>query len=185
VVVSTDSARYAALARAAGAEVPFVRPAALATGCARLIDVVLHALAALEQRGEIFDVVIMLSAATPLTAVGDVRRALQRCRRLGVSAVSVTAETTPDAYRFGLERGRLAAARTPHISRRQEGTPRVRLNGAVYVATPAWLRRFRQFVRANRTVAIVMPRERSLDVENALDLDVVRHFWRQENRRRV
>ncbi|MBQ9511715.1 MAG: NTP transferase domain-containing protein, partial [Lachnospiraceae bacterium] len=42
VVVSTDSEAIAAVARAAGADVPFLRPAELASDTAKSIDAVLH-----------------------------------------------------------------------------------------------------------------------------------------------
>ena len=67
LVVSTDSPRYARLARQAGAEVPFLRPAALASATTPLWKVVRHALVELERHGRSFDVVVMLSPTTPLT----------------------------------------------------------------------------------------------------------------------
>ena len=53
VVVSTDSERIAKVARAAGADVPFVRPAELATSNAGKFQVWQHALQACEQQDRV------------------------------------------------------------------------------------------------------------------------------------
>lgn len=175
VVVSTDSERYARLAQRAGAEVPFLRPARLATSRARLADVVLHALAMLEARGRRFDVVVLLSAATPLTVPADVRAALRSWRRRGRRAVlSVVRERAAPSWRFTLRRGRLWAPLGRRVGRRQEADPTYVLNGALYIATPAWLRRHRQFFAAGASLPFLMPASRSLDIEDAGDLRLAR-----------
>ena len=48
VIVSTDSERYAAIAREYGAEIPFLRPAEYATDTALDIEVFRHALSFLK-----------------------------------------------------------------------------------------------------------------------------------------
>jgi CMP-N,N'-diacetyllegionaminic acid synthase len=66
VVVSTDSAEYAEIARAYGAETPFLRPAALASDTAKDVDYILHALDELEaSEGYVPDVVLRLLATVP------------------------------------------------------------------------------------------------------------------------
>jgi N-acylneuraminate cytidylyltransferase len=174
IVVSTDSPDYARLARRAGAEV-LLRPRRLATATARLIDVVLHALD--EHQGAV-DTVLMLSAATPLTKVGDVRRALLVHKRYGGSVVSVTRDKAPDSWRFAVRDGRLVVPRGTRVSRRQESEARFRLNGAIYLTTTARLRRNHQFV-GPKTRVVAMPQERSVDVEDKLDPDWARYLCRR------
>ena len=70
VAVSTDDDSYPQSLRAAPVRKIIVRPAALATDSASLIDVVLHAIEVIA-----CDVVVLVSAATPLICVSDVRRA--------------------------------------------------------------------------------------------------------------
>src|SRR5688572_8523252 len=76
VVVSTDDAEIAAAARAAGADVPFIRPAALASDTASSVSVVLHALDSLERDGKRFSYVVLLEPTSPLTESVDVEQAL-------------------------------------------------------------------------------------------------------------
>ncbi|MBK6008032.1 acylneuraminate cytidylyltransferase family protein [Ramlibacter ginsenosidimutans] len=72
VVVSTDDEAIAAVARAHGARVPFLRPPALAADTSTSADAALHALAFLrEQEGAQFDAVLLLEPTSPLRASSD------------------------------------------------------------------------------------------------------------------
>jgi CMP-N-acetylneuraminic acid synthetase len=167
VVVSTDDTGYAHLARDAGAEV-IMRPAALASDEARLIDVVLHAVAVTP-----CDVVVLLSATTPLVRTSDVRRAFATWREHAVAVATVTADT-PAPLRFAIDADVLHATVSEPPGRRQSADTLYRLNGAVYIATPEWLREHGRFVVAGKSRAVVMPTHCSIDIETASDLMVAR-----------
>jgi CMP-N-acetylneuraminic acid synthetase len=66
VVVSTDSEEIANASRSAGVEVPYLRPAALATDTASSADVVLDVLARERQRGRSYDLVALLQPTSPV-----------------------------------------------------------------------------------------------------------------------
>ncbi len=70
VVVSTDDEAIASVARAAGAEVPFLRPASLATATAGDLEVIRHALAELD--GAEPDAVALLRPTAPFRRVGTI-----------------------------------------------------------------------------------------------------------------
>lgn len=73
VIVSTDSEKYAKIAREYGAEVPFLRPAEYATDTALDYDVFYHALTWLkEQEGYEADVVVQLRPTYPIRDVRDI-----------------------------------------------------------------------------------------------------------------
>ena len=76
-IVSTDSPEIAAIAKQFGAEVPFLRPAKLATDTAPTIEAVLHALAWLENKGEFYDAVALLEPTSPLRKKDDIDNAIQ------------------------------------------------------------------------------------------------------------
>jgi CMP-N,N'-diacetyllegionaminic acid synthase len=57
--------------------------------------------------------------------------------------------------------------------RRQELPPVYMLNGAVYAARTSWLHKSRTFV-TRETVAHVMPRERSIDIDTLDDFEAFR-----------
>lgn len=66
VYVSTDSEEYADAARSAGADVPFLRPAELATDTSLVADAIRHTLERFEERGERYDTLALLEPTSPL-----------------------------------------------------------------------------------------------------------------------
>lgn len=78
VIVSTDSEKYAKIAREYGAEVPFIRPAEYATDTALDIDVFEHALRFLkETEGYVPDIVVHLRPTYPIRNVDDIDRMIE------------------------------------------------------------------------------------------------------------
>jgi CMP-N,N'-diacetyllegionaminic acid synthase len=118
--------------------------------------------------------VVLLSATTPLTRPADVRRALALFRAgRGAAVIAVTPERAAPSWRFTLAGRRLRAPAGRRVRRRQESAGTYLLNGAIYVATPGWLRRHGQFW-ATGALGVVIPPERSLDIETAFDLELAR-----------
>jgi CMP-N-acetylneuraminic acid synthetase len=77
VLVSTDSPRYRELASAAGAEVPFLRPAELAQDLSTDLEVFRHALEWLDaHEGYRPELVVHLRPTAPTRRVADVERAV-------------------------------------------------------------------------------------------------------------
>ncbi len=75
VAVSTDGPEIAEISRAAGAEVPFLRPSELATDTASTYDVIRHALKHYAPRE--FDYTVLLEPTSPLREDDDIDRVLQ------------------------------------------------------------------------------------------------------------
>lgn len=83
VVVSTDSETIAEIARQAGAEVPFLRPAELASDTATSIDVVKHALGYFAENGSRrFDYMALVEPTSPLREDDDIDRMLEKLHSL-------------------------------------------------------------------------------------------------------
>lgn len=79
VCVTTDSEEIAAVSRQAGADVPFLRPADLASDKAPTILAVDHALTFYEKKkGQAFDYLILLEPTSPLRHPGDIDAMLAR-----------------------------------------------------------------------------------------------------------
>ncbi|PPA03389.1 pseudaminic acid cytidylyltransferase [Pseudomonas sp. MWU12-2312b] len=77
VVVSTDDPAIAELARSAGAQVPFMRPAALADDFTGTAAVIAHALQALREQGQQFDYACCIYATAPLLQARFLKQGLQ------------------------------------------------------------------------------------------------------------
>ncbi len=105
VVCSTDDPAIADAARRWGAEVPFSRPAVLATDSAQSIDVVKHALLAL---GGQFDAVALLQPTSPLTESEDILGSLNLFQETGAPVVSICQAEHPLEWYFDMDsKGRL------------------------------------------------------------------------------
>lgn len=171
VICSTDDHVVAEAAQRWGAEVPFLRPAELATDGARSLDVVIHALDVLR---EDFDAVVLLQPTSPLTEVEDILGALELFYRTGSPVVSVCQAEHPVEWHHHLDgTGRLTAVIPARDTHQRQGPPvSHRFNGAVYVASPAQVRDGGFWTPA--THGFVMPAGRSADVDTAADLDLAR-----------
>lgn len=78
VIVSTDSERYAAIAKQYGAEVPFIRPAEYATDTALDLDVFKHALSYLkESENYVPDIVVQLRPTYPVRKIQDIENMIK------------------------------------------------------------------------------------------------------------
>ena len=169
VVCSTDDPAIAAAACAWGAEVPFMRPIALATDDARSLDVVRHALAAIGQQ---FESVVLLQATSPLTEPDDVLGALDLHGRAGHPVVSVSQADHPVEWHFHMDDDQrlLPVTGLDRAHQRQGTLPAFRPNGAIYVASPAQIQAGGFWTSETR--GLLMPVGRSVDVDAPLDLAV-------------
>jgi CMP-N,N'-diacetyllegionaminic acid synthase len=91
VVVSTDSAEIAEIARGYGAEVPSLRPPAMATATAPDIEWVRHALAELGEGERRFELFSILRPTSPFRSAATIRRAIDELVALGDRADSIRA----------------------------------------------------------------------------------------------
>jgi CMP-N,N'-diacetyllegionaminic acid synthase len=172
VVVSTDDIEIADACRNFGVEVPFVRPDSLASDEAQSIDVVLHALDALDEQ---FDAVMLLQPTSPFRTHEDINMALTM-NHDGSSVISVVPVdgTHPARMKF-IENGFLV---DPPFVEEVENMPRQNLrpmyirNGAIYLTTVGDLKN-RTF-KGSKSRALIMPRSRSLNIDSEFDLLVAR-----------
>jgi len=139
VVVSTDDARIADVARGLGAEVPFERPAHLADDQAPTLPVVVHALDELLAAGRAFDAVCLLQPTSPFRPPSLIVDATELLVRTGATSVvtirPTPAELHPDwAYDLGPDSSlHLHNGELEPIRRRQDLPPAFHRDGAVYV----------------------------------------------------
>lgn len=82
VIVSTDSEKYAAIAKKYGAEVPFIRPAEYATDTALDLDVFKHALTYLKDNEDyIPDIVVQLRPTYPIRKIQDIENMIDYLKK--------------------------------------------------------------------------------------------------------
>lgn len=148
-IVSTDAIEIARVAESLGADVPFLRPAELATDATPMAPVLRHALAAVEeQEGAAYDVVVLLDPTSPAREPAEVEAAIGRLAEHeewdGVISVSApTFHPTWVGVREAGDDGRLERyfPAGAGITRRQELDRYLRINGAFYVWRAEFVRR--------------------------------------------
>ena len=170
LILSSDDLEIIETARRHGCEVPFVRPAELATDSADSLAVVRHALASL---GSSYDYVVLLQPTSPFRTAADIEGSLKLCHERGAPACVSVVEVSKTPY-WMFKRGenqKLVPLFAPELmpARRQDAPPVYALNGAVFVAKTGHLVDGGSFV-APETVAYVMDEARSVDIDTEDDL---------------
>ena len=173
LVVSTDCPDISKLSVAAGAEVPFVRPADLATDSASGTDVILHALEAIERDGPRPKWILCLQATSPLRTADDIRAMFVRSEELGWREAASFRSARPHALNvWHVARDGRAVAREGGS---KESAPEMEesgwfgeLNGAMYLIERDLLVERRGFFTEHLR-AFRMPEERSVDIDTQAD----------------
>ena len=173
IYVSTDDPAIAAVAREAGAQVPYLRPAGLATDDAPKLPAIEHLVARLEQDGLAVGTVVDLQPTSPLRTAADIEAALA-LRDDADLVVSVTEPSHNPYYTLAEAdaQGWLHLSKPARFARRQDAPPVWGLNGAIYVwRRPALPRAIEQGFWSVRVRAFPMPRERSVDIDDLADFE--------------
>ena len=87
IVLSSEDASIIATAQDLGLEVPFIRPATLASDQAKSIAVVQHAVAYFEEQGVFFDAVCLLQPTSPFREKGFIDAAIEKFIQTGVDTL--------------------------------------------------------------------------------------------------
>lgn len=169
IVVSTDDQAIARFARKGGVEVPFLRPANLATDTSAMIEVIRHAVQQLEAGGMAVKTVVTLQPTSPLRTAEDIDNAVELfATDPGRAVVSVSPVVPSPDWWVRIEDGTAVplAGQWPS-SRSQDLPPTYALNGAIFV-TPRSLLDIGSLSGVEPR-AYVMPRERSIDIDEESD----------------
>ena len=170
IVLSSDDPQIQEIAELLGCEVPFTRATHLATDEASTIDVLVDVL----ERVVGFDVVVLLQPTSPLRTAEDIDSCINLMMQDNApSVVSLCAVEDHPALVVKFRNENQITPFLPHSSsqslRRQDLPGAFRLNGAVYAAKIPWLLRERSFT-AQGSVGFVMPKRRSVDIDERDDL---------------
>ena len=185
LVVSTDDAEIAAVAKEQGAQVPFLRPTELAEDHMPSWPTVRHALKEMESRtGAPYDYVVMLQATAPLCRPQDIAACLARLARNDCeSVVTVVRVTTHHPFRMKRIVGddilvNLIDQGFEDMRPRQSLPPVYQRSGAVYASR-------RNVILEQDTVvgmdarAVIVPEETGLEIDTMIDFELVRLVMEQ------
>jgi CMP-N,N'-diacetyllegionaminic acid synthase len=184
VIISTEDAEIAKIGREWGAEVPFMRPPDLARSDTPSLPVVQHALTFIEeQEGGCYDWVLLLQPTSPLRTGDDILRALQIAQEPETTAaVGVTSANNAHPAKLKLV---VDGVLKPYLGdtlvsqRRQDfGFDVYKTNGAIYLTRRDVLMEQDSFFGVCPR-PLVMPPERSLDIDTRLDFEISEVLYRK------
>jgi N-acylneuraminate cytidylyltransferase len=171
VIVSTDDAEIADVAREWGATVPFMRPPELSDDYAGTLPVIRHAVEWLSEHGAVVDYACCLYATAPFVSSGDLRRGWQLIQQSKCSyAFSVTSYAFPiqRAIRIGKDGAVEMFDPAAFSSRSQDLEPAWHDAGQFYWGRPeTWRAQRPIFTPAARVVQL--PRHRVQDIDEPED----------------
>lgn len=171
ICLTTDDPEIAATAESMGLNVPFLRPASLATDTCGTYEVLIHALDFYRDRGIDYDTLVLLQPTSPMRTADDVRAAMALYSP-DIDMVVTVKEAASNPYYNCYETdndGFLHISKGDGGYTRRQDAPKVwEYNGAVYVINVESLRRMPLSAFTRRRMS-VMPAERSVDLDTPID----------------
>lgn len=174
VHVSTDSLKYADIARQYGADVPFLRSEKLSTDEAGTWDTVRFVINEYLRLGNEFDTVTVLQPTSPLRTAGDIIAAFHIFEKKGAEAVVSVCETEylPLLCNVLPENGSLNNFVDLNIvGRRQQSQQFYRINGAIYIQSVDLLMRKGELY-GEKSFAYIMAKGSSIDIDDDYDFTI-------------
>lgn len=185
VIVSTDGEDIAAVAKAAGARV-MMRPEVLANDTAMPKDAIRFHLEAMAKDGERPSIVVLMQPTSPLRGAQDITACVEAVRDGGYDSAATFVPSPSSPYRAWRddEEGGLR----PFVDGYNPWLPRqvlpqtYALNGAVYASkTQLFLADNTNSFLPGKAKRVVMPPERSIDIDTALDFTIAQAVMSQKS----
>lgn len=175
IMVSTDSERYACIAKEWGAKVPFLRNEMLSNDTASSWDVVKNVIEEYKFFGIEFDTVALLQPTSPLRTANDIKDGYQLMSEKDANAIisvcemdhsPVWANTLPETNSM-----------ENFVKKEFRNLPRqaiptfFRINGAIYIVKIEYLLTNAD-IYDTKSYATVMSKENSVDIDSQLDFTI-------------
>ncbi|MHA7129398.1 acylneuraminate cytidylyltransferase family protein [Algoriphagus namhaensis] len=186
LIISTDSEQIAEIAKAAGAKVPFMRPADLASDTSSKWPVFIHAVEYFEQSidGEI-DLLVDLDVTVPLKTTADIDGAIVAAKNSNSALVTITGYEPERNPYFNMMEVRedglaqLVKKSDKPIVRRQDAPEVYSLSPAAFVMKRKALYDYAHWSEAPCQI-YPMPRERAVDIDSQFDFELVEFLMKKK-----
>lgn len=178
IIVSTDDEQIAKISREYGAEVPFMRPAELATDSASSADVVMHAMNWVSKNSkEHYDYVCLLEPSSPFASYKDLDEAIRLITEsdadtlLGMKEAEISTNFIHSLdENGGLSEFYYAIKDLPSI-RRQDQKKEYTMNGCMYIAKWDYFMKNKIFHSVN-SIPYIMPEEASIEIDTLWNYEI-------------
>lgn len=170
ICVSTDSAEIAEILLSSKYPVPFLRPEELSSDYSGMYEVLLHSLNQYENKGILFDNIVLLQPTSPFRKPQHLSEALSLYSGDLDMVVSVKSADANPYYVLFEENaeGFLEKSKKGNFSRRQDCPAVWQYNGAIYIINPDSLKKS-NLSSFSKIVKYVMEDLHSIDLDSELD----------------
>lgn len=184
IVISTDSKKIIILSKKLKIETWFLRPNDLCKNDTAKTDVILHALKESEKfYKKKYDIIIDLDVTAPLRSILDIKNALNKFKKNKLEILFSVCESKKNPYFNMVEKinGKLKMVKIgKNINSRQLAPKVYDVNAAIYIWSRNALLRKKSFF-SKKTDFYVMPRIRSVDIDDKNDWDLVNFYIKKNN----
>lgn len=174
VMVTTDDEKIAKVSANFGANVPFIRPSALATDESTSFDAIKHSIEFYKNKlKNEFDFIVLLQPTSPLRDASDINNAIQLLIDKNADAIISVCETEHSPMWANKLPDDLSMSKfineNTSSKRSQDLEVYYRLNGAIYICKTSLLMNKGSFFVQNNIYAYVMSRYKSIDIDTYYD----------------
>lgn len=172
--VSTDSEKYAEIARNCGADVPFLRCQEFSSDVADSWSVVRFVLEQYKQIGKVFDVVTLLQPTSPMRDASDIQAAYHLFGEKKAEVVISVSEVEHSPLLMNTLDESLSLdgfINLKDVGRRQNMPQYYQINGAIYMMKTHILDKISDLY-GEKSYAYIMPREKSIDIDSIIDFKI-------------
>jgi len=179
--ISTNDNELIDLAKKYQVEIPFKRPEELASDTATSHDVITHAIEFYENKGKMFDAVLLLQPTSPFRNKEDFKRITTAF--VGDCEMAVSVKLSKENPYFTLfeedSNGYLSKSKNGTFTRRQDCPAVYAYNGSMYLIK---IKSFKSSTIGNFTKIkkVIMPEERSVDIDTMADWVMAEYYLRKQ-----
>ena len=172
VMVSTDSEKYAEIARNYGAQVPFLRSAETSSDTASSWDAVAEVIENYQKLGTVFDTFMLLQPTSPLRTAENIREAYDEMAQKDANSIISLSEVDHSPLQCNTLPEDLSLdgfiRKETKGKRRQDMPTYYRFNGAIYLSKVDFFMQDHDIYR-EKCFAYVMSKRDSIDIDDEFD----------------
>lgn len=171
VMVSTDSLKYADIARKYGASVPFMRSESMSSDTASTWDTVREVIENYRELGKVFDTFCLLQPTSPLRTAGNIAKGMELFKNKKADSVIAVCEMEHSlniCNKLNREFSMDGFYDSNQSGRRQDSEKYYRINGALYIQKVVALKEYKNLYGPN-SYAYVMDKISSIDIDDEVD----------------
>lgn len=174
VIFTTDSVKYAKIARNYGADIPFIRPKSISTDSSKSIEFILHAVNFLKKLNKNYDAVILLQPTSPLRNKQDIIESIRMFENnpKAESLISVYKEPDFNDLNIYFINGDYGIPLNPlhNAGIRRQNYKKITIrNGALYITKTKYLLKSKKII-SDKPLIYVMPKNKSIDLDAKEDI---------------